>query len=61
MEISDSDRFVIASSQTLIASSADRLPFEDIKARLELVREQLGNESLPYPNVAPRNLLEIAG
>lgn len=41
MRISQADRFVIASSQTLIASSAERLPFEKIKARLELVRERL--------------------
>ncbi|MGA8492648.1 MAG: DNA methyltransferase [Terriglobales bacterium] len=47
MEVSRADRFVIASSQTLIASSAEQLSFEDIKARLELVRERLRNESAP--------------
>jgi putative DNA methylase len=47
MEVSRADRFVIASSQTLIASSAEQLSFEEIKARLELVRARLGNESAP--------------
>ncbi|HEV2398779.1 MAG TPA: DNA methyltransferase [Candidatus Sulfotelmatobacter sp.] len=61
MEVSGADRVVIASSQTLIASSAEQLPFEEIKARLELVRERLVNESLSYANAVPRNLLEIAG
>src|SRR6266700_2366326 len=42
MEVSRADRFVIASSQTLIAASAEQLPFEQIKARLEFVRERLG-------------------
>ena len=47
MEVSRADRFVIASSQTLIAASSERLPFEEIKARLELVRERLQNEAAP--------------
>jgi putative DNA methylase len=45
MGVSSADRFVIASSQTLIASSAEQLSFEDIKARLELVRDRLRSES----------------
>jgi putative DNA methylase len=61
MDVSRADRFVIAASQTLIAPSGEQLSFEDIKARLELVRQRLGNESLLDPTVAPRNLLEIAG
>lgn len=51
MEISDADRFVIASSQTLIAASAEQLTFDDVKARLELVRERLRIEATP-PTVA---------
>jgi len=47
MVVSRADRFVIASSQTLIAASAEQLPFEEIKARLELMRERLGNGSAP--------------
>jgi hypothetical protein len=47
MQVSRAVRFVIASSQTLIVSSGDQLPFEGIKARLELARERLVNESAP--------------
>ena len=47
MGVSSADRFVIASSQTLIASSADQLSFEEIKARLEFVRERLCVASVP--------------
>jgi putative DNA methylase len=54
MDVSRADRFVIASSQTLIASSAEQLSFEEIKARLELVRERLGHESAPII-ISPRN------
>lgn len=52
MKISDADRFVIASSQTLIATSAEKLTFDDIKARLELVRERLRNKSMPSTGAA---------
>lgn len=38
MHISNADRFVIAASQRLISASAERLTFEEIKARLEAVR-----------------------
>jgi putative DNA methylase len=41
MQISNSDRFVIAASQTLISASAEHLSFEQIKARLEDVRRRL--------------------
>ena len=44
MDVSNADRFVIASAQSLIASSAEQLPFEEIKTRLELVRERLRDE-----------------
>ena len=54
MEISDADRFVIASSQTLIAASAEQLTFDEIKLRLELVRERLRNQSMP-PTVTARD------
>jgi putative DNA methylase len=49
MEISDADRFVIASSQTLISAAVEQLSFDEIKKRLELVRERLDNESTPIP------------
>jgi hypothetical protein len=38
---------VIASSQTLIASSAEQLSFERIKARLEEVRRRLEERTVP--------------
>jgi putative DNA methylase len=44
MSVSSADRFVIASSQTLIGSSVERLSFEQIKARLEFVRKQLDGQ-----------------
>jgi len=47
MEISRADRSVIAYSQTLIASSAEQLPFEEIKTRLELVQERLDDGFAP--------------
>ena len=53
MKVSLADRFVIAASQTLIAASSEQLPFEKIKARLELVRERLGNESAPAITCPP--------
>lgn len=45
MSISMADRFVIAASQTLISASAEELSFEEIKARLEQVRQGLGNDA----------------
>jgi putative DNA methylase len=57
MGVSSADRFVIGSSQTLIASSAEQLPFEEIKARLELVRERLRNGS-ESPLVTTRDLAQ---
>jgi putative DNA methylase len=41
MELSSADRFVIGASQMLIASSADMLPFDDIRERLEAIRLRL--------------------
>lgn len=41
MIISTTDRFVIAASQMLIAASAEALPFEGIKTRLEMLRGEL--------------------
>jgi putative DNA methylase len=41
MSVSSADCIVIASSQTLIASSLEQLSFEEIKARLGFVREHL--------------------
>jgi putative DNA methylase len=58
MSVSSADRFVIASSQTLIASSAEQLSFEGIKTRLEFVRERLPNDSAPTVSamsIAPRS------
>jgi putative DNA methylase len=45
MHISNSDRFVIAASQTLIAASSEVLSFEDIKIRLEAVRSELREQT----------------
>ncbi|MCG6553226.1 MAG: hypothetical protein L7F77_12955, partial [Candidatus Magnetominusculus sp. LBB02] len=41
MGISSADRFVIAASQMLIATSAERLSFEKIRERLEALRLRL--------------------
>ncbi|MBX3709539.1 MAG: hypothetical protein KIT56_10085 [Gammaproteobacteria bacterium] len=41
MNISNMDRFVIASSQSLIAASTEKLSFDEIKKRLELLRDKL--------------------
>lgn len=46
MRISNSDRFVIAASQTLIAASAEALSFEEIKAALENVRAGLHQQAM---------------
>jgi putative DNA methylase len=54
MEISAADHFVIAASQTLISASAEQLTFEEIRARLEVVRRRLADELSPIA-IAPRN------
>lgn len=41
MQISAADRFVIAAPRALIAASAERLSFEQIKIKLEDVRHRL--------------------
>jgi putative DNA methylase len=41
MSVSSADRLVIASSQTLVATSREKLLFDDFNDRLELVRELL--------------------
>jgi hypothetical protein len=47
MAVSRADRVVVAASQTLVSASSEHLSFEEIKARLELVRKRLDNESAP--------------
>jgi putative DNA methylase len=46
MAISTTDHFVIAASQTLISASAEELSFEEIKARLEDVRQRLEGHAI---------------
>lgn len=46
LSISSSDRFVIAASQTLIASSGQALTFEEIDERIEAVRALLMQETV---------------
>ena len=55
MKISLSDCFVIAASQTLVAASAENLPFEQIKPRLEAVRVALSCERLQEANPGPNS------
>jgi hypothetical protein len=48
MVISAADRFVIAASQTLISASAEELSFEEIRAKLQKVRQRLeGHAVIP--------------
>lgn len=43
IKVSNSDRFVIAASQTLISASATELEFDDVKSILQKVRFKLGD------------------
>jgi putative DNA methylase len=45
MEVSATDRFVIAASQTLLASSKEHLSFDEIKSRLEAVSQAIKYEA----------------
>ena len=53
MELSATDHFVIAASQVLVAASAERLSFEQIKSKLEAARAALGSQALHGVSAMP--------
>jgi putative DNA methylase len=63
MDVSSSDRFVIAASQTLICSSAEQMSFDQIKDRLENVRQRLRDQfdsnNFPTDNTSDSAVNEI--
>jgi putative DNA methylase len=57
MTISGADHFVIAASQTLISASAEELSFEEIKARLQEVRQKLMTAVASLPETEEETVL----